>query len=46
MHNLLEKDQENLGRYVYGWRHFENFEFYSLKFPKATVEDYKKEMNR
>lgn len=35
---------EELGRYLNGWRHFENFEFYSLKYPKATVEDYKRDI--
>ena len=39
----MEKHEE-LGRYLNGWKHLENFEFYTLKYPKATIEDYKREV--
>lgn len=34
------------GRYVPGYRHYENYESYSLKYPERTIQDYVDDVNR
>ena len=34
------------GRYVPGFRHYENYESYSLKFPEKNIQDYVNDMHR
>lgn len=42
----MERVEANVGRYLPGFRHFENFNNYSFLFPDATIEQYRAEMNR
>ena len=37
---------EQFTRYVPGFRHYENFDSYSIKHPDATIDEYVNEMNR
>ena len=41
-----EYDQNNIGRYPHGYRHYENYANYSQVVTDATIEDYMLEMNR
>lgn len=38
--------EDHIGRYLPGFRHYENFESYSLKHPQSTIEDYYDDINR
>lgn len=40
---IMRLGREN-GRYVPGFRHYENFYNYKLKFPDATIDDYSEDM--
>lgn len=47
--NLIKFDmyqQERIGRYPHGFRHFENFANYSQVKPDATIQEYMETMNR
>lgn len=35
-----------VGRYIPGWRHYENYESYVLKYNNATIQDYVDDINR
>jgi len=37
---------ELVGRYIPGYRHYENYELYSLKYPGRDINDYVDDMNR
>lgn len=41
-----ERQQNLIGKYPPGFRHFENFVNYRTVFPDALIEDYMKDMNR
>ena len=34
------------GKYLPGYRHYENYRLYNVKYPDRTIEDYKNEMRR
>ena len=38
--------QEKIGRYPYGFRHFENFANYSQANKDSTIQEYMEQMNR
>ena len=42
----MDRIEKQLGRYPLGWRHYENFENYSFKYPDKTIHDYHMEMNK
>lgn len=44
VYNYEKEHAKNLGRYLKGWRHYENFEFYVTKNPGASIEEYNYEM--
>jgi predicted house-cleaning noncanonical NTP pyrophosphatase (MazG superfamily) len=37
---------EHIGRYLPGFRYYENYESYCLKHPERTIEDYYEDINR
>lgn len=39
-HQEITRIDANKGRYTYGFRHYESYELYVLKYPRATIEDY------
>lgn len=41
----LARAESLIGRYPLGFRHYENYHNYRLKFPEATVHDYQADMN-
>lgn len=41
-----DRQQNLIGKYPQGFRHFENYVNYRQVFPDSTIEDYIKEMNR
>jgi len=41
-----EMQQQQIGRYPVGFRHYENYVNYRNIFPDASIEDYMKDMNR
>lgn len=45
-HNFMQHIESTIGRYVPGFRHFENFANYSLVHKHATIDEYQTEMNR
>ena len=42
----MEKVEAGIGRYLPGWRHYENFNNYNLMYPGSTIEEYRSEMYR
>jgi hypothetical protein len=46
MFEHMMDEERNLGRYVLGWRQYENYQFYQKMHPKADISDYMNEMNR
>lgn len=42
----MERVEAGIGRYLPGFRHYENFNNYSFMFPDATIEEYRSEMYR
>jgi len=38
--------EEQIGRYVPGFRHYENYESYEMKFPNRTIDDYYNDIYR
>lgn len=36
----IDRINKNITRYPYGFRHYENYENYQLKFPNATIQEY------
>ena len=46
LHQEMERQEANVGRYPIGFRHYENYEFYALAKPDATIDEYHQEMNR
>lgn len=36
----IDRINKNITRYPYGFRHYENFENYHLKYPNSTIQDY------
>lgn len=42
----MERVEAGIGRYLPGWRHYENFNNYKLMFPGSTIEEYRSEMYR
>lgn len=45
-HREMERIESQVGRYPTGFRHFENYEFYNLHHPDATMVDYQEAMNK
>lgn len=46
LHKEWDRVEANIGRYPTGFRQYENYEFYALSNPDATMVDYQSEMNR
>lgn len=49
--NQLEREaldylEEQIGRYVPGYRHYESYQNYVIKYPERSLEDYINDMNR
>lgn len=49
--NQLEREaidflEEQIGRYVPGYRHYESYQNYAVKYPERTLVDYINDMNR
>jgi len=42
----MQHIESAIGRYVPGFRHYENFANYSLVHKNATIDEYQQEMNR
>jgi hypothetical protein len=42
----MERVEAGIGRYLPGFRHYENFNNYSFMFPDSTIEEYRSEMYR
>jgi hypothetical protein len=42
----LDRVEKSIGRYPIGFRHYENYENYRVKYPDATIHDYQVDMNR
>lgn len=42
---IYNDTEKNIGRYPVGFRHYENFENYKIKFPHATIADYTNDSN-
>lgn len=38
--------ENEIGRYPIGFRHYENYQNYRLKYPNANIDEYQNEMNR
>jgi len=38
--------EDTIGRYIPGYRHYENFENYQIKYPEREIQDYIDDMNR
>lgn len=36
----MERKEANLGRYPFGFRHYENYNLYRQRYPDATLDDY------
>jgi hypothetical protein len=45
-HAYLDRVEEQIGRYPVGFRHYENFENYRVKYPEQSIGDYQEVMNR
>jgi len=39
-HEEMDRVESNIGRYPIGFRHYENFVNYRLKYPESTIQDY------
>lgn len=44
-HFEMDRIESNIGMYPRGFRHYQNYEMYLRKFPKATINDYTEDMN-
>jgi len=42
----MERVEAGIGRYLPGFRHYENYNNYSMMFPDSTIDEYRGEMNR
>jgi hypothetical protein len=42
----MERVEAGIGRYLPGFRHYENFNNYNFMFPDSTIEEYRSEMYR
>lgn len=45
-HQHMDRVESRIGRYVAGFRHYENYANYSLNNPKATIEQYQQDLRR
>ena len=41
----MNRVDSNVGRYPVGFRHYENWQNYTFKYPNATMEDYRDDVN-
>lgn len=41
----MKRLERTIGRYTVGFRHYENYYYYKMKFPDATMEEYAKDIN-
>ena len=39
-HRVMDRIDSNIGMYPRGFRHYQSFEMYERKFPKASIMDY------
>jgi len=44
-HRELDRIESNIGRYTPGFRFYECYESYRLKYPTATIQDYSDDIN-
>ena len=44
-HKELDRIESNIGRYTPGFRFYECYESYRLRYPTATIQDYQNDMN-
>lgn len=42
----LDYYDSTIGRYIPGYRHYENYEAYAIKYPERTIAEYAEDMNR
>lgn len=41
----MKRIERDIGRYTVGFRHYENFYNYKMKFPDSTIEQYTEDLN-
>ena len=44
-HEEMDRVESLIGRYTIGFRHYENYENYRVKYPDRTIEDYIEDIN-
>ena len=44
-HKEMDRIESNIGRYPVGFRHYENYHNYMLKYPERSIDDYAHDMN-
>ena len=41
----MDRQESLIGRYTIGFRHYENYENYRVKYPESSIEEYTADMN-